>query len=116
MKWHLRKSRKAPTAREQLEQLRKSRRFRGVQVHRCGCRASSQLAGIIFPFNQAPKLPIDGCDAKQCSCQYLGVTTLRRGIDRRSSNDRRSNERLTIDRRSGRDRRKGNDVWKGVDR
>lgn len=116
MKWHLRKSKKPLTQQEQLHQLRKSRRFRGVQIHRCGCRASSRLAGIVFPFNRAPNLPVEGCDADNCSCQYLGVTSLRRGVDRRINSDRRTTERLKIDRRSGRDRRKGKDIWKGVDR
>lgn len=58
---------------------------------------------------------MEGCDAEKCTCQYLGVTSLRRGSDRRSDTDRRESARVKLDRRSGRERRRGSDIWKGLD-
>lgn len=99
----------------ELLKLKQSKRFRGVQIHRAGCRASAHLAGRFFSMDQAPRLPLPDCDAKECSCHYLGIVDRRQGFDRRRQPDRRKLLRLKLERRIGRDRRRGDDIWRGVD-
>lgn len=115
MKWLAKKRKKQTSKQEQLKELRKSRRFRGVQLHRCGCRASTRYIGKFFSFGNAPALPLADCDAEVCSCAYLGV------VDRRR-NDRRGEESpielslLSDERRMVRNRRRLHDIWKGRSR
>ena len=121
MNWKMRnwkKIQKTLEPREQLLELQSSNRFLGVQVHQCGCRASSRLAGKVFSFKKAPSLPVEGCEAAECHCQYMGVTDRRRGNDRRrllflvqEDQNRKKSSRL----RKRVERRKGKDVWKGFD-
>ena len=121
MNWKMRirkKIQKTLEPREQLLELQGSNRFLGVQIHQCGCRASSRLAGKVFSFKKAPSLPVEGCEASECHCQYMGVTDRRRGNDRRrllflvqENPKRKKNSRL----RKRVERRKGKDVWKGFD-
>ena len=97
---------------KRLQELWRSKRFFGVQIHQCGCRASSRYAGKFFLFNKVPSLPVAGCDTEECPCVYLGVADRRCGLDRRVH--------FLIDIREKRqkmfDRRKGMDVWKGANR
>jgi hypothetical protein len=109
------KATQPPTAEQQLTALWKMRRFKGVQIHRCGCRASARYAGRIFSFKKAPSLPVEGCDAEECHCEYLGITDRRSGFDRRAATLDFDGERK-LSRRKGVDRRRGMDVWKGFDR
>lgn len=111
----MREDRPSPADASQLNRLRRSGRFHGVQIHRSSCKACSQLAGKIFSLQDAPKLPLRDCDAGECSCQYLGVSERRQLGERRSSRDRRANVRMSIDRRFIPDRRLTSDVWKGFD-
>lgn len=98
-----------------LDTLYRSGRFNGVQLHRSGCKACSQLAGKYFSFTDAPKLPLNGCDAAVCNCEYLGVTDRRQNRGRRICRDRRKNIRLGNNRRFSQDRRLKTDKWKGFD-
>ena len=109
-----RKNKPVPlTPEQQLLEIRKSRCFLGVQVSPCGCRASARYAGRFFPFKKAPPLPVDGCDAAECTCQYLGIKDRRGGLDRRADMSGGPNKKR---RRMRFDRRRGLDVWKGFDR
>ncbi len=99
----------------QLDSLFQTGRFYGVQLHKSSCKACSQLAGRVFSFNNAPKLPLDGCDSAVCNCEYLGVVDPRRTIDRRSGGDRRVDIRMSVERRHEQDRRSQSDNWKGFD-
>lgn len=110
MNWSLRKQKRRPGHREQLEMLKKSRRFVGVQITTCGCPAVARHAGLLFSFRNAPSLPVQGCNAEACTCQYLGVTDRRRGIERRSQWKPDKNEKRRVERRIG------PDVWKWGDR
>jgi hypothetical protein len=109
MNWTLKKQRKSLTPREQLQMLQKSKRFLGVQISTCGCRAASRFAGKFFTFRKAPQLPVKGCDAERCSCQYLGVTDRRRGLERRTDAWQPGQKQES---RKGGDRRTGPDAWK----
>jgi len=125
MSWKLRNRKKILKIlepREQLLELQDSKRFLGVQIHQCGCRASSRLAGKIFSFKKAPSLPVKGCEASECHCQYMGITERRRGNDRRrmlflvqEGQNRKKNghPRKKVERRKGED--PGKDIWKGLD-
>ena len=99
-----------------LETLKKSGRFLGVKIDRCACNACSRYAGEVFQFENVPALPVEGCDAESCSCQYLGVANRRNEPDKRSGRERRESIRLEEDRRSGNERRSGLKKWKGFDR
>ncbi|HHH38995.1 MAG TPA: hypothetical protein ENK50_05410 [Sedimenticola sp.] len=98
-----------------LEALRQSRRFRGVQLHRCGCRASIRLLGRFFSFRNAPRLPLAQCDAEICSCTYLGIVDRRR-TERRAEPVPVKLSRMEQERRASIDRRRPSDVWHGRDR
>ncbi len=37
---------------------------------RCACEVVCQLNGQRWLSNQAPKVPVTGCDSAQCSCHY----------------------------------------------
>jgi hypothetical protein len=54
-------------------------------VHRsCACAAVSEFGKTRFLPNEAPQIPVSGCDAATCECRYA------RHWDRRASGDRRS--------------------------
>lgn len=78
--------------RHHLARLQQTGRFRGVGVT-TNCRAAAHLRGREFPFDQAPALPVSGCDAPTCRCSYRGLPERRQGIERRSGIDRRSTPR-----------------------
>jgi hypothetical protein len=88
-----------PAPRDQLERLLRSGRYRGVRVE-SRCVAAQDIAGREFRFDQAPALPVSGCDATVCECGYTGLPERRVIRDRRSGRDRRSAPRAgTRDRR-----------------
>jgi len=90
----------------QLYKLQKSDRFWGVSVE-SHCGASSRLAGRRYPFDEAPHLPVNGCSAAACICNYIGLPDRRLRDDRRRGRDRRSAMRMeTPERRAERPRRK----------
>lgn len=100
---------------QQLYQLRENGCFYGVKVHGSSCKAGAKCAGLVFTFNEAPRLPLENCDVAACSCQYMGVPDRRQNVENRSGNDRRFSIRQTPDRRSNKDRRMSADTWKGFD-
>lgn len=112
----LEKTHQLGTSREQLDSLKHSGRFLGVKIDRCDCSASSKLAGKVFTFDNAPPLPVTGCDTPSCKCQYLGVANRRQEPNRRSNRERRKSIRMEEDRRSGNERRKNINNWKGYDK
>ena len=98
-----------------LEKLRHSPQFWGVEIQQGGCDASIALAGKRFAFEDAPALPLEGCDARMCPCQYLGLKE-RRTHQRRKQEDRRDSLRYDPgkpERRQLKDRRRRYDQWKG---
>ncbi len=98
-----------------LEKLHNSRKFWGVEILQGGCKASTALAGKRFAFEEAPALPLEGCTAHNCPCQYKGLKE-HRGGHRRAQEDRREGLRFDVkkpDRRALKDRRSRFDQWKG---
>jgi hypothetical protein len=98
-----------------LAKLRHSGQFWGVEIVQEGCKASMALAGKHFAFEEAPALPLEGCEARICTCQYKGLKEHRR-THRRTQKDRRDSLRFDTgkaDRRSIKDRRRRFDQWKG---
>ena len=90
----------------QLYKLQKSDRFWGVSVE-SHCRASSRLVGQHFPFDEAPHLPVNDCEAGACICSYIGLPDRRFHDDRRRGQDRRGAMRMeSTERRAERPRRK----------
>jgi hypothetical protein len=111
--WRLRRSNAAQppaddspaTPQVQLLVLKESPRFSGVSVQP-HCRASSGLAGKKYPLQQAPELPVPGCDAKSCACRYIGLPERRHRAERRVQVDRRGALRMEMNRRLDRARRR----------
>lgn len=104
----------APGA-SQLDKMREGRLFWGVSLQNPGCDASMELFEQELPLADAPNLPLDGCDAMQCSCSWKGLTE-QRHTTRRTHHDRRDNVRFDeqedkIDRRSHKERRKTENTW-----
>jgi hypothetical protein len=65
-----------------------------------------RLADREFRFDDAPLLPVTGCDAAVCECGYIGLPERRAVHDRRSGVERRETRRPgSHDRRSGNSRR-----------
>lgn len=48
------------------------------------CAAAEGLAGKPFSPTEAPKLPLPGCDASECTCSYDADTDRRKGNRRRA--------------------------------
>lgn len=111
--WRLRRSNAAQppaedapaTPQAQLLALKDSPRFSGISVQP-HCRASSGLAGKKYPLQQAPELPVPGCDAETCACRYIGLPERRQRVERRVQVDRRVALRMEMNRRLERARRR----------
>ena len=76
-----------------------------------GCEAAKALAGRIFTHEEAPQLPIEGCNATTCTCHYRYIPEQRN--DHRRSLRRAACRRFLAvprktERRSRKDRRRGN--------
>lgn len=102
-----------PAAPGGLEKLKANSMFWGVEIGQAGCPAAQALLGQQFTFEQAPQLPLEGCDSAMCSCQYKGLTD-HRSQHRRKRGEQRKEVRFdndNPDRRSRKDRRRGVD-WK----
>jgi len=65
--------RKDPSRLLELQQMRESRQFWAVTIEQAGCSQSRALAGKRFTLESAPKLPLEGCNAVQCTCTYKGL-------------------------------------------
>jgi hypothetical protein len=89
----------------QLYRLQMARKFWGVSIE-SHCRASSRFAGLKFPFEAAPVLPVKECPSTPCNCSYIGLVERRGKSDRRRGLDRRHSLRMDAnERRSERPRR-----------
>jgi hypothetical protein len=99
-----------------LEKLRDNPMFWGVEMGQPGCEAAQAILGQQFTFDEAPPLPLEGCNSASCTCQFKGLKD-RRTWARRQQEDRRNSVRFDKDRpdrRSRKDRRRGN-AWNDHD-
>ena len=86
--------------------------FWGVEMGQPGCEAAMALLDREFTFEEAPRLPLEGCTSAMCTCQFKGLKN-RRTQRRRKLEDRRVEVRFEKDkpdRRSRKDRRRS-DRW-----
>ena len=72
------------THKKSLFELEQSGKYGSVVIHNCGCELSSKLSAQHFSFGHAPPLPLKGCTASNCTCEYRGITD-RRLADRRAA-------------------------------
>ena len=107
-----------PAGASQLETMRESGVFWGVSLQNPGCDAAMELFEKNIPLTEAPDLPLQGCDAAQCSCSWKGLTEQRHET-RRTHHDRRDSVRFEdqehTDRRSHKDRRQADKTWERRD-
>lgn len=107
-----------PAGASQLETMRESGVFWGVSLQNPGCDAAMELFEKNIPLTEAPDLPLQGCDAAQCSCSWKGLTEQRHET-RRTHHDRRDSVRFEdqehTDRRSHKDRRQTDKTWERRD-
>lgn len=95
-----------------LEKLKSSNFFWGVKIDHAGCPAAQRLQSKQFSFDEAPELPVPGCDSARCTCQFKGLRD-RRSRVRRNHEDRRDEVRFDSEhpeRRSAKGRRRS-DKW-----
>jgi hypothetical protein len=71
--------------RSSARRARQPSRYQAVSIVRpsCACSAVVEFEGARFLTDDAPLLPVPGCDAARCSCRYA------RHGDRRTRGDRR---------------------------
>ncbi len=107
-----------PAGASQLETMRENGVFWGVTLQNPGCDAAMELFEKNIPLTEAPDLPLQGCDAAQCSCSWKGLTEQRHET-RRTHHDRRDSVRFEdqehTDRRSHKDRRQADKTWERRD-
>ena len=65
-----------------MEKLRDHPLFWGVEMGQPGCEAAQALLGQQFTFDEAPKLPLEGCNSANCTCQFKGLKDRRKVICR----------------------------------
>ena len=102
-----------PTTPGGLEKLKANSMFWGVEIGQAGCKAAQALLGQQYTFDEAPQLPLQGCDSAMCTCKYMGLKD-HRSKHRRISGERRVEVRFdnkNPDRRSRKERRRGAN-WK----
>lgn len=98
--------------RSSLAALSQNRFFWGAELFQPGCTESYKLLGKQFSFDDAPELPLPGCNRDGCNCQFKGLRDRRVGA-RRTNPDRRSEMRFDQshpDRRTLISRRRS-DLW-----
>lgn len=108
--------RRVTTKQGELEHLRRSGQFWGVEIQRAGCDAGRTLSGNEYTFENAPSLPLPDCSVPHCSCTYIGLKDHR--ISQRRVKERRTELRFDkkkSDRRSHKERRKSDQLWKDRD-
>ncbi|MGD2137945.1 MAG: hypothetical protein PVJ66_01710 [Gammaproteobacteria bacterium] len=106
----------APAKPGGIEKLKCNALFWGVQMDHPGCEAARAIMDKQYPFDEAPEMPLEGCDSPTCTCLFKGLLD-RRKLSRRSGSDRRNEIRFGdkgTDRRSRKDRRRGN-AWSNRD-
>jgi hypothetical protein len=93
-----------------IDKLKCNSLFWGVQMDHPGCEAARAILDKQFPFDEAPEMPLEGCDSPTCTCLFKGLLD-RRKLHRRTGSDRRKeirfDEKGKPDRRSRKDRRRG---------
>jgi len=98
-----------------IDKLKNNPLFWGLQMGQPGCEAAMSILDRQYPFDSVPELPLPGCSAASCTCQFKGLVE-RRSWHRRMIEDRRAVVRfykdMPADRRSGGGRRRG-DSWIG---
>lgn len=67
------------TQKKSLVELEQSDQYGSVVIRNCNCTASSTLCTQHFSFAHAPSLPLAGCTASECTCEYHGITDRRLG-------------------------------------
>ena len=95
-----------------LEKLKNNPLFWGVEMGQPGCEAAQAILDRQFTFEEAPRLPLDGCSSAMCTCQFKGLKN-RRTLHRRKLAERRVEvrfEKKKPDRRSRKNRRRS-DSW-----
>lgn len=85
-----------------------------LQYSNNACDAAKEMTGRRYLSSAAPQLPLPGCDALECRCQFTHHS------DRRSGSDRRSpfnpgvapggTGTFKVERRQNKDRRKNADL------
>lgn len=98
----------------ELHKLRSCGHYWGVRIQPGNCAAIRHFADRRFTFEEAPLLPLPGCKAWRCSCNYIGMPERRRE-DRRIHKDRRDVVRRDdehAERRSFQERRRQHKDWK----
>ncbi|MGB5718295.1 MAG: hypothetical protein WBN81_14540 [Gammaproteobacteria bacterium] len=95
-----------------LDKLKNNSLFWGVEMGQPGCEAAMALLDQQFTFDEAPRLPLEGCTSAMCTCQFKGLKN-RRTRHRREQEERRVEvrfEKEKPDRRSRKNRRRS-DSW-----
>lgn len=67
-----------------LAELEQSGQYGSVVIRNCGCNISTALCAQHFSFAHAPSLPLKGCTANRCTCEYYGIIDRRLGGRRES--------------------------------
>lgn len=96
-----------------LNKLRKGGSYWGVTIMHGKCGAVRPLVGKGFRFDEVPRLPVGGCDARRCTCEYKGLIH-RRKQQRRARHGRREQVRFGTgepERRLSKERRQDHDRW-----
>ena len=91
-----------------LEKLKDNDLFWGLEMGQPGCEAAHAILGTQFTFDEAPRLPLEGCTSAMCNCQFKGLKN-RRTQHRREQSERRVEvrfEKEKPDRRSRKNRRR----------
>ncbi len=97
-----------------LEKLRHAGIYRGVTIRPGKCAVARRFRGKLFSFDQAPPLPLAGCNTLHCACNYRGLPEHRKQA-RRNALDRRDSLRFDAERperRVGKENRQGNINWR----
>ena len=68
------------------------------------CAAAQMCKGKRYLCREAPRLPLEGCDAARCDCKYRHFQD-RRGTPRRAEEKGMTPTRVESNRRKNRDRR-----------
>jgi hypothetical protein len=62
-----------------LTELEQTGKYGSVVIRNCSCTVSSTLCAQHFSFAHAPSLPLEGCTATKCTCEYQGIIDRRLG-------------------------------------
>jgi len=113
--WSGRKNRQPANKKSSaLKKLRRTGIYRGVAVRPGKCAAARRSSGNSYGFDEAPPLPLAGCNALRCTCNYHGLLEHRNKM-RRNPQNRRETVRFDAEhpeRRVSRERRHGYVNWR----